>query len=477
MTTFEQDLSEITRRENHLWVIALALLILVVVVAAGAFLVLFNRAEGIDPAQRSLLLRGLAGLLVLTVLFCVYVLHSRATFGRIRQLFEAQALRDTLTGLFNRQSFPERARIELLRARRDHSGLGIMLCDLDDFKHINDTHGHPRGDEVLRRVANAVLSATRGTDLAFRWGGDEILVVLSNVQRTGSLVAAQRIRDEVAAVRTDLGLPIDVSIGLALYPDHGEDVDKLIHLADQALYIAKRSGDKIHVGEEELPLGDEAVNLVFQPVVNSSTGETLGYEILSRDPNGEVSILDLFRRYEAVGQLDNLKRRIFLQQLRAIEARDLKRAFINVDFELLRTVGLVDKPLNAEVILEISESEAVTNIEQYLDVVESWRQRGFQFAIDDFGSAFLSLPFVAQLVPSFIKMDRSAFLQAADSDTFSSFLRDMILAMRNYSKEGIIAEGVETEAELAVVNRLGVLQVQGHLTGRPGNLEPSDRKP
>ena len=145
--------------------------------------------------------------------------------------------------------------------------------------------------------------------------------------------------------------------------------------------------------------------------------------------------------------------------------------FINVDFDLLRSVDPVDKPPNAEVILEISEAETVSQVAKYLAVVERWREKGYLFAIDDFGAGFMSLPFVAQLLPSFIKMDRSAFLQAADSERFGSFLRDMISAMRNYSTQGIIAEGVETEAELEVVTRLGVRQIQGHLTGRPGSLE------
>lgn len=476
MTSFEKDLAEISRRETHLWAIALLLLVTVVGVAAGAFYVLFSRSGGLDIVGRSIVMRALPALLVLILVFCGYVIHTRSSFSKIRNLFEAQALRDSLTGLFNRQSFPERIAQEMLRSKRNENLLGILLCDLDHFKHINDTYGHPKGDEVLQQVAKAVLGATRGTDMVFRWGGDEILAVLSPTERSGALTVGRRIREEVAKVKDETGCPVDLSIGVAFYPEHGQEVADLIQLADKALYIAKRSGDKLHVGEEELPLGEDAVKLVFQPVVHSSSRETLGYEILSRDPEGKVSIMELFRRYQAVGQLNDLKRRIFLQQIRETEKLGLPRVFINVDFDLLKSVEPVDKPPNAEIILEISEAETVRQVEKYLAVVESWREKGFLFAIDDFGAGFMSLPFVAQLLPAFIKMDRSAFVQAADSERFGGFLKDMISAMGNYSSQGIIAEGVETEEELEFVASLGVGKVQGHLTGRPAELEETEEK-
>lgn len=473
-TSFEKDLAEISRRETHLWAVTLGLLVLMVGVLALTFFMVLADPNSPLSLNRAAVTRAAPALLLLILVFCIYVAWARKSFSKVRTLFETQALKDSLTGLLNRQSFSERTARELRRADRNKAVLGVLLCDLDDFKKVNDTYGHPIGDEVLQHVAKAVLSATRGTDIVFRWGGDEILVLLSPTERGGALTVAQRIREEVKAVTLAAEYPVDVSIGISLYPEHATDAEEMIRLADKALYIAKKSGEKTHIGEEELPLGEDAVTLAFQAVVESTSRTVIGYEILSRDPEGKLSITELFRRYEAVGQLTDLKRMILAKQLAAVSERSIKRAFINVDFALLQGLDPLPKPKDAEVILEISESEAVKSVDRYLDVIDAWREQGFRFAIDDFGSGFLSLPFVARLVPTFIKMDRSAILQAAASERFGEFLRDMLGAMRNYSRHGIIAEGVETEYELKVVNDLGVSQVQGHLLGLPGDLDRSE---
>ncbi|MDH3745864.1 MAG: diguanylate cyclase [Acidobacteriota bacterium] len=475
--SFEESLARIEKRESHLWMVALALLLIFVGVTLAGFYIFFAQSD--ESSDPSLTIKALAGLSILVVLFCVYVVHTRADFSRVRKLFEAQAMRDSLTGLLNRQTFPKRLGQEVVRTDRGGGLLGIVLCDLDNFKLINDTYGHPVGDQMLRLASEAILRATRGTDLVFRWGGDEVLVLLSPTERSGVMVVANRIRYEVERVRqaNSHSATLSISIGIALYPEHGRDIDELINLADKALYIAKRSGNKVHVGEEELPLDAAAVDFVFQPVVDSRSGKTIGHEVLSRDPSGLMNVRELFRSYEAVGQLNDFKRMIFLRQLETAKELELGRVFINTDFELLGSLQAVPKPDGLEVVLEISESETVGNIEECIGVVASWRENGYKFAIDDFGAGFMSIPFVARLLPSFIKMDRSAIVEASTSDQFSGFLRDMVLAMRNYSDEGIIAEGIETEAELATVNKMGVHQVQGHLTGRPRAItHPPDDK-
>jgi diguanylate cyclase (GGDEF)-like protein len=465
----ERELASIERQESHLWAIALVLLLVFVVATLFVAQVILI-GDPTAGAARPDLLPALVGLSLLVLVFCAYVLYARRSFSRVRRLFEAQAVRDSLTGLLNRQSFPGRVRQEMLKTRRNETILAVLLCDLDDFKRINDTYGHPAGDRALQRVAEATLSATRGSDLAFRWGGDEVLVLLSPTERRGALAAAVRIRKQVHEAEVELGFPLDMSIGIALFPEHGENIEELIRLADRALYIAKKSGDRIHIGEEELPLEREAVKLVFQPVVDSGSREPIGFEALSRDPSGGTGVEGLFRRYGAVGQLADLKKVIFTHQLEEAQRLGLSRVFINIDFALLESLEPIERPENVDVVLEIAESETIGGSERSLELVEEWRARGFKFAIDDFGSGFVSLPFVAQLFPDFIKMHRTAMLEAGDSPRFGAFMRDLVAAMRNYSQEGIIAEGVETEEELAVVKSLGVDQVQGHLTGRPETM-------
>ena len=156
--------------------------------------------------------------------------------------------------------------------------------------------------------------------------------------------------------------------------------------------------------------------------------------------------------------------------LNAAREAGLQKLFINVDFNILRNMKEISKPQDMEVILEISEKEVLDDVENQLKIAQRWRNKGFKFAIDDFGAGFISLPFIAQLVPEYIKIDRSTILQSVSSIQFREFLKDLIQAMSNYSTEGIIAEGIETEQELQVVKELGLDLVQGFLLGRPHEL-------
>jgi len=171
-----------------------------------------------------------------------------------------EAIHDPLTNLYNRRHFSERLREEIYRADRHSHATAVLLCDLDRFKAVNDTLGHQVGDQVLREVATHIQASTRKTDLVFRWGGDEIVVILSETSRQGALLAADRIR---SAVRKAAEVDIDVSIGVALYPEHGRNEDELIRTADRALYIAKKSGEKVRIGEEDYQLDRRAITVVW----------------------------------------------------------------------------------------------------------------------------------------------------------------------------------------------------------------------
>ena len=466
----EPDIASIERRERHLWIVTLFLLALFAGVTILTYALLMDSAA-FEGRPSNGLATALIGLLVLIALFCAYALHTHNSFSSMRLLYQKQAQRDLLTGLLNRQSFEVRFEVEVAKARRDDRPLAIMLCDLDLFKEINDAHGHQFGDEVLKLVSTSILDATRGSDLVFRWGGDEFLALAAVATREGAMIAARRIRASVQRLAESRELNLDLSIGIAFYPEHAREAGKLIRLADKALYIAKKSGDKIHVGEESYELSEKSVNMVFQPVFEVGTGVLTGYEALSRDPTGRSSITRVFQRYSAVGQLGELKRIIFQHQVRVAGERALSRVFINIDFETLQTVEPFPKPAGVEIVLEISEAESLYDVERHLSTAEAWRRQGYKFAIDDFGAGFMSLPFIARLVPNYIKVDRSTIVEATGSKQFSRFLKDLVQAMRNYSEDGIIGEGVETQEEYDVVQEMGVDQVQGFLTGRPAKLD------
>lgn len=396
---------------------------------------------------------------------------------RAEQALARQVNLDPLTGLYNRRYFDLRADEEIARVDRKGSCLAILLCDLDHFKAINDTLGHQTGDRVLKAVAQTIHACTREVDLAFRWGGDEIAVLVIDTSREGVLLTAERIRNEVKRVGEEAQLPLDVSIGVAFYPEHGLTIDGLISLADRSLYIAKKGGDKIHIGDEEYLLNEQSIKVVFQPVVDLHSGESLGYEALTRDPQGKLTVPELFGRYQSIGQLHELKQLCFRSQLKEAQKLGLqgKRLFLNVDFHLLDQTECLQKPEGIDVILEISETEALHShhVERYLALAEKWRTKGYQLAIDDFGAGFVSFPFVAQLVPEYVKIDRSTLLQAVSSPKFRKFLKDLLFALQNYTTRGMIAEGIENEQELAVVRELGVNLGQGFLFGRPEPLVPA----
>jgi diguanylate cyclase (GGDEF)-like protein len=365
----------------------------------------------------------------------------------------------------------------MARADRNRQPLAILLCDLDHFKAINDNCGHQAGDEMLKAVARSIQDSTRGTDLVFRWGGDEILIVLETTHHEGLLIAAGRIRSGIRKIAEQSHLELDISIGIAMYPEHGRTVDELIRIADLALYIAKQGGDKVHIGDGEYYLDEHAIKVVFQPIVDVRSNQVIGHEALSRDPEGNLNIQDLFKRYRGLGKLNELKQICFKLQLKRAQAVGLQKVFINVDFALLTQLESIPKPPGMEVILEISELEALHNIEDPLKIARKWREMGYKFAIDDFGAGFISLPFIAQLVPEYIKVDRSTILHALSSEMFREFLKDIVLSLKKYTTEGFIAEGieavaegVETDKELLVVREMGIHLAQGFSLGRPKEL-------
>ena len=188
-----------------------------------------------------------------------------------------------------------------------------------------------------------------------------------------------------------------------------------------------------------------------------------------------MGIQELFRKYRSIGKLLELKELCFRKQIEAAEAHGLDRAFVNVDFQLLEYLGRRRKPADVEVILEISEKEALNDIERHLAVTQEWKAEGFKFAFDDFGVGFISLPFLADLEPDYIKLDRLTILQAVASEEFRDFLNHVVQGLRHYAPQGIVAEGIESDEELAVTEQMGIHLVQGYLFGKPGPIDLNKR--
>lgn len=386
-----------------------------------------------------------------------------------------QAIMDSLTGLYNRRYFDIQIEQEITRAHRTGKPFTLLICDIDHFKKINDVRGHQFGDSLLKAVSSAFIETRRRSDLFFRWGGDEFAVILPETRRDEAAVLAKRLGKIIENINYGFQLQdhIDLSIGVALFPEHGNSSESLIKTADKALYIAKRGEDKFQVGEDRYSLDDDSVKTVFQRIVSIQTNKIIGYEALSRDPQNQISIYKLFKNYEAVGKLKELKKICFFKQLNEAIQLGLTRVFINIDFNLLEEVDPLPAPRDLEVILEISEREALLDIEKHLNIADKWRSRGFRFAIDDFGAGFISLPFMSKLLPDYIKMDRSTILQAVTDPVFRKFTINLVRTLESFVRAGIIAEGVETDEEMQIAKEMRTKFVQGFLTGRPEELAAS----
>jgi len=242
-------LKNIESHEWHLWILAFILILFLGTIAGGACFIILSE-PGQSLSERNIASSSLVGMLFLLVLFCAYVIHTRITFGKIRTELE-ESHYDPLMGLYNRQYFNQRIAEEIARTKREKSSFAFLLCDLDNFKTVNDSLGHQVGDEVLKEVAKTFKDSTRGVDLVFRWGGDEIVVILANASREGILVVSERIRKGILKINEKINLNLDVSIGAALCPEHGSNEDELIHFSDRALYIAKKGEVKVRICDEE----------------------------------------------------------------------------------------------------------------------------------------------------------------------------------------------------------------------------------
>ena len=392
-------------------------------------------------------------------------IQKHKALAKIKQL----SLRDPLTGLFNRSQLEIQLKEAIIGASSDKHPLALMICDLDQFKDINEKFGHQYGDQVLKIFSDCIVSAMAKEDceereaLLFRSGVDEVTVLILNADQDKIIRKASKIRTAVQDGSKTAVFPLDVSIGAAMYPTESQTQDQLLTLANQSLLIAKKSDQKMCIGSVDTLNYSSRIRTIFEPIVDLDNNHIIGFEALSRDAQGKLSIIDLFKQYAALGELAEVKNACFTSQIELAESMNLSRVFLNVDSAMLSHCGWIQKPPQMEVVLEISESESLEDFEAYLKIAKKWKEKGFKFAIDDFGAGFLSLPFLSKLNPDYIKVDRSVMLQAVSSLSFKGFLKNIVGALQKDPGIFIIAEGIETEKELQVSRDVGIPFIQGFL--------------
>jgi diguanylate cyclase (GGDEF)-like protein len=418
------------------------------------------------------------------------------------EALEFQARHDPLTGLPNRKWLAERLGAALEVSRKTGEGLALMMMDLDHFKEINDSLGHFAGDQLLKLIGPRLqpLLERRGGELA-RLGGDEFAVI---VRRCGNADAATSLaREVIASLREpfDVGslrLGIDASVGASIAPTHGLDASTLMRCADVAMYEAKRKGLHATVYDAALDrysprrlalanaLGEAVANrevyVEYQPIVRLTDRSVAGVEALARwrhPQYGEVAPEEFIPLAEMGDHIRSLTLRVLgdaAGQWREWHARGLRlRIAVNLSTRVLIDQGFVaetrailarhEVPGDA-IAFEITESAMATDPQRALETIERLHALGIGFSVDDFGIGFSSLAYLKQLPLEALKIDRSFVDGMLANVRDASIVRSTINLAHDLGLR-VVAEGVESEAALAMIRRLGCDEAQGHLIARP----------
>jgi diguanylate cyclase (GGDEF)-like protein/PAS domain S-box-containing protein len=413
---------------------------------------------------------------------------------------------DPLTDLPNRTLLHMRLEHAVERAARSGDNAATLFLDLDRFKYINDTFGHVVGDELLVQVSQRLVRTMRAGDTVARPGGDEFVIVLESIEspeRASEL--AQRIRREFTRpFELSVGPQfITASIGIAMYPFDGLTPDDLLRAADAAMYRSKERGGndfqfftpQLHeAAMRQLELGNALriaierrdVYVAFQPIYRAKDGVLTSVEALARWNRGDlppVAPADFVRIAEETGVIRELGESVLRQsceQMSEWVARGLpvesiavnisphqlnERGFVSRVAEILVATRLAPNRLE----LEITESAFVDGNDEAFAAIAQLRQLGVRFAIDDFGTGYSSLAYIKRIPADTIKIDRS-FITDMNEKTDRAIVEAVITVGRILGKR-LIAEGVETPEQLAILNELECEYVQGYFFSRPVDPE------
>jgi diguanylate cyclase (GGDEF)-like protein/PAS domain S-box-containing protein len=433
-----------------------------------------------------------------------------------RKLAEEQiaflAYHDKLTGLANRPKFQEELEASLARARRQGLAVAIVFLDLDNFKLVNDSLGHAAGDEMLVELAGRLNSLARETDLVARQSGDEFLLLLSDLDPgpgampgiDPGLLAAESVAARVHDVFREPFTPggaefyVTTSIGISIFPRDADDARTLLSNADVAMYRSKHAGPGgtvVFSPAEEDPLlrlrlttqlrqavERESWELHYQPIVDLVDGSLKGVEALirGRTETGElIPPLEFIPLAEEIGLIEPIGDWVIHEMCRQLRAWNdaglrLEVAF-NVSPRQLWSARFSEKLLHQlketdldphQVVVEITESTAMTDPERTREILQTLHDAGFKIAIDDFGTGYSSLARLKHLPIDILKIDRSFVSDAHMDHDAGTMVQAMVQLAKNLGMTPL-AEGVETVEELAFLRALNCPLGQGYLFSRP----------
>ena len=448
--------------------------------------------------------RRSAGLLVLAFALLLFAIRTTARESQLRMAHDTlqhRSLHDTLTGLGNREQLVSELEICLEEPKAPDEHVCLLFLDLDRFKMINDSLGHPFGDRLLIEVASMLRTSVRAGDLAVRLGGDEFVVLMTCVDRRTARQQAEHLVEQFRQPIIIEGrvLYVTASIGIVM-GERGVSPDSLLRDADCAMYAAKKGGknqlqtfecEMLEKATRELQLETDLrqalscgeLTSYYQPIVSLSKGTIVGFEALARWKHplrGMVSPGDFIPIAEETGLIIELGRRALREACGQVERwnRVYGRDFtisVNVsarqfaDPDLLGQIGTIleETGLSPSLLkLEITESVLLSGLQAVEAVLEGARSLGIEISLDDFGTGYSSLSYLLRLPFDVVKIDRS-FVQALDQDPQRAEMVRMVVQLgRNLGKK-VIAEGVERDEERRRLESMQCDLLQGFLFSKP----------
>jgi diguanylate cyclase (GGDEF)-like protein/PAS domain S-box-containing protein len=436
------------------------------------------------------------------------VLTARDVGARkaLEEQLRHRAFHDPLTGLANRALFYDRVEHALTRATREDGQVAVLFIDLDDFKPINDRHGHAAGDLVLDEIARRMENCMRSADTAARLGGDEFGVLLEAVDGSSTAIeAAERLLNVLDKPFTTAGEPIrlSASVGLATSSARERGIEELLRRADLAMYAAKSNGKaRIELYHPDLERIDapvtgrgnwfrgrdeqreeiqsvledpDAIQIAFQPIMDLRTGRVAGYEALSRfqrSPTRPPN--EWFAQAHRCGLGHALEAKALACALKTPNRPDGAYLALNLSPSSLIHDELHNVlPAQLEgLVIEITENELVSDDPAITTALSVLRQRGARLAVDDVGAGYAGLTHVMRLAPDIIKLDR-ALTTGVDADPVKAALVGSFVRYARDIHATVCAEGIETADELARLADLDVAYGQGYGIARPAPPWPT----
>ena len=438
-------------------------------------------------------------------------LHRVIRYAVERKRTELELVRlahfDQLTSLPNRTLLRERVDHAIARAMRGGSGVATLILDMDRFKEINDMLGHEIGDKLLVEAARRIRASVRDQDTVARLGGDEFAVVLEGVSEAKEVLPViERIIASLGEV-TQIGgreLNSSISIGIAMYPENGNNLSELLRAADLAMYQAKSSGrgryqffadamqeeaQSRHALEWALRRAVERneFELVYQPQLCLRTGTVIGVEALLRWMSPTRGLLTPYHfiagleEFGLINQVGEWVLQTACEQIRRWQAMRFApmRIAVNVSAQQFEDPMLIDKIRSAlketrlppELLeLELTESCLMSDPAQASALLREIRDVGVRIAIDDFGTGYSSLTYLHEFPLSALKIDKN-FVQSVESNDRGGPISKMIIGLGQNLGLEVIAEGVETEVQLEYMREHGCDVAQGYLYARPESPE------